>query len=83
MSESRKAILKQAAEDASSLSLTDALQLEADVENAHDGCPECGEDFEDVGLSNGGTVMFVHDSDGMFTSGCKFEDITEVHPDGE
>jgi len=55
------------------VNLREALQIEVEIAEEFEHCPDCGELFQEVALSNGGKATFVHDSGGMLISGCEFE----------
>jgi|AntDeeMetagen681_2_1112603.scaffolds.fasta_scaffold19038_3 hypothetical protein len=60
------------------LSLTDAVALEDAIESQYDTCPECEEEYIEIGVYNDGAVQFTHGKDGMFSSGCSIEDSERV-----
>lgn len=56
-----------------SLTQLEALKRMADAEEEYDVCPECDEPFEDVDMTYGGDLYFVHEEDGSSVDGCTHE----------
>lgn len=64
--------------DYSDLSLVEVLKIENKIESENEVCPRCGEEYLDVGIFGDGGVQFTHEKDGMFRSGCDFDNPSEV-----
>lgn len=71
---------QKAREDPRSLTLVEALEVEGAIEAEFETCPECGNPFEEVALTQGGEATFVHENDGMFFDGCGV-DVSDVLPE--
>lgn len=80
MSSDTSELLAKASCDPKSLTLPEALQLESDIAAHHDVCPTCENSFEDVGIFNDGSLLFIHENNGSSLNGCEVDDLHAVHP---
>lgn len=58
-----------------------AEELESELEDHHETCPECGEDYVGVTLFLSGTVQFTHHRGGLLTEGCAITDHERIEED--
>lgn len=49
--------------DSGEITRFDALKRIAEASEEHEVCPECREEFDDVDMTHGGSLVFFHDGD--------------------